>query len=366
MFKCSECGAEFKIKPDFCDCGNDAFEEISEVKKNTAEQKHKKTFNQQYPGISAFWGTLDPLSVLFFIFCIILSVLALIFINPSEQNVTDNANQKDIPTKNLKVADINSFWDDTPPVRVQAQNTVEPPQTIADRFMDILPKQEPQTQPQKVQTKVQQPAKVEQKKTTSPSAQKPAQQKPPVSKPAKNNQKTQTVSPKPVQQQQTKSQTQTVQKPANQTQKTSPQPVYQQPSQQQPLQQQAPQQQVNTQPKQTIQQSQPVINSASVQAQAAQEFKNYKNGLRNTIFSKINFANVYSDGSCVVDFQINSSGKLINRKFSKQSTNNTLNDEVYSAIINTPTYKAPPGSYNGQTLHFSVKFTNGQYEVSLY
>ena len=30
MFRCKECGSEFDIKPDYCDCGNDTFEEIVE------------------------------------------------------------------------------------------------------------------------------------------------------------------------------------------------------------------------------------------------------------------------------------------------------------------------------------------------
>ena len=33
MFKCSECGQEFEIKPDYCDCGNDIFEEVLNVEK---------------------------------------------------------------------------------------------------------------------------------------------------------------------------------------------------------------------------------------------------------------------------------------------------------------------------------------------
>ena len=28
MYKCKECGTEYEIKPDYCDCGNDTFEEI--------------------------------------------------------------------------------------------------------------------------------------------------------------------------------------------------------------------------------------------------------------------------------------------------------------------------------------------------
>ena len=33
MYKCNECGAEYKIKPEYCDCGNDEFTEIVSEKK---------------------------------------------------------------------------------------------------------------------------------------------------------------------------------------------------------------------------------------------------------------------------------------------------------------------------------------------
>ena len=34
MFRCKECQAEYETKPDYCDCGNDTFDEIKiEVQK---------------------------------------------------------------------------------------------------------------------------------------------------------------------------------------------------------------------------------------------------------------------------------------------------------------------------------------------
>ena len=33
MYKCSDCGAEYKVKPDYCDCGNNSFIEIKEERK---------------------------------------------------------------------------------------------------------------------------------------------------------------------------------------------------------------------------------------------------------------------------------------------------------------------------------------------
>lgn len=32
MYKCTICSKEYEIKPDYCDCGNDTFDEIVEAK----------------------------------------------------------------------------------------------------------------------------------------------------------------------------------------------------------------------------------------------------------------------------------------------------------------------------------------------
>ena len=45
MFICSDCQKKYDIKPDFCDCGNNVFEEIKE--KNTEKkQQTLKYLNQ--------------------------------------------------------------------------------------------------------------------------------------------------------------------------------------------------------------------------------------------------------------------------------------------------------------------------------
>ena len=41
MFKCKECGNEYDIKPDYCDCGNDTFEEIAAAKPENQEPEPK-------------------------------------------------------------------------------------------------------------------------------------------------------------------------------------------------------------------------------------------------------------------------------------------------------------------------------------
>ena len=81
MFKCKECGCEYDKKPDYCDCGNNTFDEISAPEKEippTQQEpfkeeiytqqyipKHnntKKTFSEQYPEFERLKNFFDPIS----------------------------------------------------------------------------------------------------------------------------------------------------------------------------------------------------------------------------------------------------------------------------------------------------------------
>ena len=351
MYKCLECGCEYETKPDFCDCGNDSFKKIDAVTKDfsnvqkDAPVKIKKSFDEQYPELSRFLKTLDPISVAIFTVCIILSICSFIFIKPNEKTAQTVVKKEKIASK---VADINSFWNDTPP-KQQIKEIAIPTEEvqIANQIKDIISKV---TEPQPVnkttvnQTTQKQPVKAatanvsKTSKTAQPQTQKQAQ---------KNTQ--QKISPKTQQNQQTQkiqSQSQTIYQP--------------QPNQQKPIQQvQQTQQPVITTPiTQTAQ-----TNTQTIKG--AEDFNNYKNGLRNLIGRKIDFTKVYGNGSCIVEFKINSNGQLTNKKFTRQSENNTLNDEVFKAVNTTYSYKNPPSSYSGGLLHLVVKFSNGNYSVTL-
>ena len=51
MFKCKECGAEYEVKPDYCDCGNDEFEQI-ETKPQPSQETVKKNIQETTPNLS--------------------------------------------------------------------------------------------------------------------------------------------------------------------------------------------------------------------------------------------------------------------------------------------------------------------------
>lgn len=330
MYKCKECGTEYEIKPDYCDCGNDTFEEIlseqqtskndvtNVTKLNNAEKvKEEKTepkieefevipekvevrqekikvteprnaVQYDYSRLRQFF---DPISTTIFCVCIVLAILIVLFagnslIKKDSEKTTETPKQ----TQNLNIPDIDKLWNSTPPkvmeqpkqIETPIQQEVEPSRTVE---LPKVKKQEPQKSVAKSQNK-----------TVS-------QNKPSTS-----------------QKQVYKSQTKNVAK------------------------------------------TQPAQNTAVLK----QEFQNYKLSLRNRLASRMDFTRIVGDGECVVVFKIDASGKLTNRNFAKQSDNDSLNDVVYNAVMLTPTFNPPPKGYKGETFHLKVRMYSNNYEVYLY
>ena len=328
MFRCKECQTEYKIKPDYCDCGNDTFDEIVEqipqaetpkpqpkpVLTPDEKPKHKEKKKSQ----------IDAFGWIMFSLCMLLSFIVIFFVgNPKDEPVKEQKQEVKADTSYIPKS-TNAFWDNTVK-KVETEPQQETPQKIIEQIIPKVIQPKPAPVVQKTTPKpVMQPTKQTQK-TTKPAATTPAKT---TSTPAKQ---TNVQLPKSITDITNKSQT--TQPKTHTTVKTA--------------------QTATTQPK------------AEPKKLNPQEYANYKINLRNTIASKINFAGVIGDGDCVVSFSISNNGTLINRKFEKQSTNNTLNDAVYHAIMQTPGFKNPPEGYNGQTMRFTVKMYSGNFEVTL-
>ncbi len=335
MYKCKECGLEYKFKPDYCECGNDEFAEENPTYKTKPEKKvelnsikitetknfepqsqiQTKAFAEQYPAISKFVQSVDPISGIIFCLCIIFSFIVIFFLwNPKEQLITET--QPQIVT-NKNIPPIEKFWNNSTEGMVQTELKKEEPKIIEQVVNNIIPKQQKNITVKAITPKVQ-------VKTQSVSSKTPVKQ--PASKPAN----TKTYNPK--------SQT-----TATQTDKTA------------------------TTSSQTVTRDPALVaaEEAKKRIEAKQEFENYKSSLRNTIGRKVDFTKVIGDGECSVSFKIDASGKLINRSFAKQSNNITLNDAVYSAIMSTPSFNPPPSAYNNEFFSLCIKFYNGNFEISL-
>lgn len=166
MYKCTECNTEFDIKPDYCDCGNDTFEEQITITPVPAKTDIK-----------------DILSISIFILCLFLSLLVWLFLGNTNLQKQENAVPKaSKPVKTtVSMSDINTLWDDTLPSYVQEQPATvkknieeeittpvqkpkQIPQTVV-RKNNATPK--PQAQVQKLKTNVQPKAVPKESKTNN-------------------------------------------------------------------------------------------------------------------------------------------------------------------------------------------------------
>lgn len=346
MYKCTECGMEFENKPDYCDCGNDEFvltviepekqeenpvktEETPPVAEKSipAEEFFKSQTEQKvnYNNPSSDERNklpVSPIAIYVFAVCVIYAFYILIFWNPVQQT-TEKITKEIEKIENVAIPSIDKLWKDPDPAKiVQQNNKVDNKQKTdavqSDKTISALkPVQKPVTKPKTVNTN--------QPKTTAKT---------------KTNNNNQTQQVKPVQQPQIQ-QDDAAKKAAEAAKKA-----------------QEAKQKAEAEALKAAEQ-------ARKNAMAKQELHSYKINLRNTIAQKIDFTKVIGDGDCAVTFKLDSSGRLVSRTFAKQSSNITLNNAVYNAVMAVPSYVAPPSGYSNETLRLNVKFTNGNFAITL-
>lgn len=345
MYKCTECGLEFEIKPDYCDCGNDEFvltvteeEKTPEPAKNievekaepaktepiSAEEFSKITAEQtaynDYKTVrESFKLHVSPFALFIFILCVLLSLMVWVLWNPVNETV-ETVSDVIEKVENKTIPSIDKLWKNPTTQPVQT----EPAQTVQ--------KQEPVR-----------------KLTVVPLVKKPVQQKPA------------TVN-KPVVKQQSKPATtvnKTQQKPVANTQS-----VNKAQEDAKKAQEEAAKKALEAKKKAEAE-ALAAAEKAKKAAQAKQELYSYKINLRNAIGQKIDFTKVIGDGDCAVTFKVDSTGRLINRNFVKQSSNITLNNAVYNAVLAVPSYMSPPSGYSNETLRLNVSFNNGNFAITL-
>lgn len=435
MYKCSECGTEYEIKPEYCDCGNDTFEEVStpkiqeqEVKpeqkiviKPTPKKTELHTSTQRleqpksksvekpaydYSGIKKFF---DPVSTVIFL-CLIGLSMYVTWIGYDPEFYAKKAESAKIQKveKIENIPEIDSYWNNTPVAAPAVVPKVEPVKNeqkivqLVEQVFKPQPKQQTTVKPA-VQAKpqvTQKPAAASKavNKNTANQIQKPAQttkQTTQTKKTATQNQKTSTSSAPKTTAPKTSNQTTSAKSNSgidlnsiinnnkkytnNMQQTTSSQTSNKKPAISSSTTNKTSSASSNT----TVPAIRPSGGNSSAAHQTTQsngaatpvktvdtaalkqELANYKVGLRNTIGKKIDFARVVGDGDCSLSFKLDSSGRLINRAFTKQSSNVTLNDAVYAALNSTTRYNPPPAGYKNETLNLNIRFYNGNFSISL-
>ena len=133
MFRCIECNAVFNEKPDYCDCGNDTFENL--YVQSVPPQPQMQPQQNQYYYTEPVASVAPPkkadikqiLSYVVFGICIVLSLFVWIFIGNGSSSGKSQANNTDIDQSNdSSIPGINQVWDSTPP-KSQKQIGVKAP-----------------------------------------------------------------------------------------------------------------------------------------------------------------------------------------------------------------------------------------------
>lgn len=412
MYKCSECGNEYNIKPKYCDCGNDIFietEEDIDFEPQEIDDFEEESLLSKRNNKSRIYKrkTFSPFAIIIFVGCIILSLLILFVIANPEKDV-QNEKSSIVAEEKTEIPSVDKYWDNTPVKEVKdEENNKEEEKPILDLMpkivQEILPKEEPkkiapqspkisnnrsniaaqskntpQNPNQKSQNSVQKSNAKTVAKAAIPSKPASASSSQNVmtfgdltnkirnqysaqnassniqshnSSQSKTNTPAQTASSQSTLSQSTNTSKADINNTTSQTvAKTYPQ---------------ATPTSKTTQNTQTSQAHVVQTPPAKSQAQLKQELANYKSGLRNNIAKKIDFTKVIGDGECVLTFKINSSGRLTSKSFTVQSSNITLNDAAFNALNTTTSYNPPPEAYKGETLKLKIKFYNGNFEISL-
>ena len=359
MYRCKECGAEYEEKPDYCDCGNDEFEVIGvnvsaevnnpeptvkqvEVKQETfVEEKPKvqsaatmnfnnsTTKNSYIPKRTI---SIDPFSFSIFGLCIILSLYVIFFAWNGSVSDNESVTETKTETTTKNIPSVDKIWNNALPVEKKEEPKKE--EIVENIIKQIIPISTPK--------KVGQPKTVN---TTKPKTTTQTTSKSTASK--------------------TKSTTAVTTKQQNTFAQEQAKKAAEAAAKQKAEQERKTAEAAQLKKLQAEQAKKAEAENARQEAASKQELITYKAQLRNTIGKKIDFTRVIGDGSCTVAFKIDANGRLTNRSFAKQSSNNTLNDAVYAAVMATPTFNPPPNAYKNETLNLNIRFSNGNFEISL-
>lgn len=326
MFRCVECQKEYADKPDYCECGNDTFEYIEE-KVHIKEKPVKQPMTVEQKS--------QIVSLIFFVVCILLSLT--VWIIPIK-SATEEVTIKEEKSVVKNIPNIDKFWDSTP-VKVQEIEQPKSEFTKEPIPLNVIPyESKPVAKP--VAKPVQKTA--QQKVTQQPKQQvnTPKQQTKPQAK--KVEKKPVQTAQRQVIQQQTKPKEKEQPKTRQETQK--PKTVYEQPK---------------------VQDVKPVEQPKKVYNPNSPQMLKYKGELRAALFRKLPVGSIQGSGTCSVHFSVDSTGKLVNRAFTRQSDNKSLNDAVYYMLMSVPRFSVPPSEYSGEMINMTFKINNGSYEITI-
>lgn len=118
MFRCTDCNAEYEIKPDYCDCGNNIFEEVPDISDNRGQASEYIVAEKKYPILPV-----NNVSIVIFSLCCLFSLCFILFLGPAPKKREKIINDKPAVVK--QIPNIESIWDDTPAYKVHTNASID-------------------------------------------------------------------------------------------------------------------------------------------------------------------------------------------------------------------------------------------------
>lgn len=114
MYRCKDCKALYKEKLDYCDCGNNVFEEILDTPAESVKSEKSVSNTLDVPKSAPF----SFLSMSFFAACVIFSLCFIFFLGPKpEKRVHKKTPQSQAQVQ--QIPKIDAIWDNTPAYRAK-------------------------------------------------------------------------------------------------------------------------------------------------------------------------------------------------------------------------------------------------------
>lgn len=144
MYKCTECNKLYEECPEFCDCGNDEFEEIYEEQYSEPVRSHSPKIKKAVPKMSEEEQEeydremLDKKKALIAIGVSLLLSVIILFLPPYRQKKIEKVAEK-AKVANVQLPSVNSYWDDSLPSAFVKKDPLHGLPLLNKNFSSISP-----------------------------------------------------------------------------------------------------------------------------------------------------------------------------------------------------------------------------------
>lgn len=147
MYRCTECYTEYTELPEYCDCGNDTFEEVAEQEVYEEEEEYiepepRPTRPKRKPSKEELEEMrkeeLEKKKSLIAAGVILFLCIVVFFMPPHAKKKMDVVKEK-VAKERLQLPGVNSFWDNTVPSKHRAKDPLANLPVLNHRFASITP-----------------------------------------------------------------------------------------------------------------------------------------------------------------------------------------------------------------------------------